>query len=71
LAVRDESVDALGLGYGGCDRVVKQGALRDEGRTSVLRDISDQGIEYCPEPPGDLIASAVGELTEQPALGGV
>jgi hypothetical protein len=45
LAVRDESVGAMALGSGGCDRVVEQGTLRDEGRMSVLRDISDQGIE--------------------------
>jgi len=45
LAVRDESVGALAVGYGGCDRVVEQGALRDEGPTSPLRDISDQSIE--------------------------
>jgi len=32
LAVRDESVGALAVGYGRCDRVVEQGALRDEGR---------------------------------------
>ena len=57
MAVRDEGVGALALGMADETRVVEQGVLLDEGRTSFLWDVGDQGVEQCPEPPGDLILS--------------
>jgi hypothetical protein len=53
LPVWDEGVGSLVFGDGGCDGVVEQAALRDEGRASLLWEFGEQGVEQCPEAAGD------------------